>query len=203
MMPFKRFLIPIFVLILIVVNVYLLFVIDNYFILIEKSDNLIRQLERNNTTKQEIIDQKDSIEFQELINMNTINNIDSILKLKKNKDQPLLVFRFFRTSCHSCVDSLLLLINKLPHTTKHNTLIVSNDFSANDLRLRLHRANLDHLKYAISEKLSFMFDSTKTQYFFIVDNDMLINMFFIPDIKNRGRSLNYFNYILKYWTIAK
>jgi hypothetical protein len=197
-MTFKHLLFQILAFVLLAINIYLVFNLNNYRKMIEKSDEFIETQQKNINTQQEIIDQKDSIEFQELINMYKIVRIDSVLISNKSKNQPLFVFRFFRNSCHSCVDSLLLQIKKLPNIVKNNTLVISNDLNANDLRLRLHNANLHQVKYAVNQRLSFNFDSTEFPYFFIVDDKMLINMFFIPDVKNKKRNLKYFNYIIKH-----
>lgn len=187
--------------VLLILNVFELYELKKSYKLADQSSYFIEQLQSRISLKQQTIDEKDFIEIHELINLDANNHIDSVLMVEKSINRPLLVYRFSSNGCQSCIDSMLATIRTISDTLKSNILIISDNKIKNELYVRLHYGGLDQIKYAVSEKLSFSFDSFRIPYFFIIDNDMVVRMFFIPDKGNRKRTLVYFKYILnRYWS---
>jgi len=183
-------------------NIFVIYKLKKDYKLISEFCYLIEQLQNKVSAKQQIIEEKDNMEALELVNLDSNNRIDSILKVEKKLKQSLLVCRFSSNGCQSCIDSLLVLIKTVSDTLKSNILIVSDNKTKNELYVRLHYAGLDQIRYTVSEKLSFPFDSHLTPYFFIIDNNMTVRMFFIPDRENKKRTLGYLKYILKKYFLS-
>jgi hypothetical protein len=157
--------------------------------------DIIEQLEDKISTKQQLIDENNRVELQELINIATQIDIDTFFQAKKSINKPLLVYRFSMASCHSCVDSTLVLIENMPDTLKKNILILSDNISTRELYVMIHSTRLVQIKYVIVDRLAFPFDSTNIPYFFILDRHNVVRMFFIPSVDNKVRTLNYLDYV--------
>lgn len=162
---------------------------------------LIEELQKENFQKQEIIEAKDQIEAFELINNDYNSNIDSILDCLRIENKQLLVFRFSSNSCPPCIDSIMVLIKDLPINLRKNVLLLSDYNSKRQFYTRFRYAGLDQFDYRVFDKLPLPFDPRKIPYFFIIDKNGIVRMFFIPDLKNKSRTLNYLNFIYKkYWS---
>jgi|WetSurMetagenome_2_1015567.scaffolds.fasta_scaffold17247_4 hypothetical protein len=191
----KRLFLPGIVCALVLLDIFLLYENSKNCHLAEESRYLIQRLQNEITEKQQIIDDICNTEIIELTNLNGNNCNDSVLKIEKDYNQHLFVYRFSSASCNSCIDSMLVLIKNSSDKLKRNILIVSDDNTKNALHVRLHYAGLDQTRYAVSEKLSFTFDACKTPYCFVLDSNMVASMFFIPHSRNRKRTLDYLNFI--------
>jgi hypothetical protein len=183
------------IVILIIVNAFILWKLKASYNLISKTNLVIKN--NNGQVYESLEYERDSIEYLELISLDTFIPIDSIIKVEKKENQSLLVFRFSMHSCNSCVDSIFTIIKGMPENLKSNVLIVSDHESKRRLFIKLHYYKMEQVKYAVLSELSIPFDKQNIPYFFVVNNDLKISMFFIPIIKNRRRTVNYLNYVIE------
>jgi hypothetical protein len=188
---------------LVILNFLVLYFLQRCRTTIDNQHDIIEQLQEKIKTNQQIIDENYGVELQELINISTQIDIDSFFTTKVSINNPQLVYRFSSASCHSCVDSTLVLIESMPDTLKKNVLILSDNVSTRELHVMLHSASLVSIKYAIVDRLVFPFDSTNIPYFFILDRKRVVRMFFIPSADNKARTLNYLNYVINEYLTDK
>lgn len=191
----KRFIILGLICVLVILDLLLLNKIQRIDNVAEQSSLLINRLQNEILEKQQYIDDISKIELLELEINNVDYCIDSVLMIEKTDEQPLFVYRFSSLSCQSCVDSMFVLFKSSSEELKRNMLIISDDKANNMLQVRLHGAGLDQMKYTISERLSLTFDTCNTPYCFILNDKMILSMLFIPDSRNRKRTIDYLKFV--------
>ena len=152
---------------------------------LERITNNSFDLERNT----EIGFQNENISLHQEIVLKDENGKSISLKNIVNK-QAKLVFRFSEFSCSTCLKQLNELINHKADDFKNNIVFISN-YSDKE-KLEFFRVYLNiHYKIYTSDNLYLPIDNEGIPYFFILDNDMISKMFFIPIPNNNKLSNKY------------
>jgi hypothetical protein len=137
--------------------------------------------------------QNECIRFQPNIQLKDENGKYILLSslVKKGKK---LIFRFSETSCCSCLDQLKMILNSNRYNLK-NEIIYISDYS-DTKRITFFRTllNINCCIYSIND-LGLPIEKEKIPYLFILDEDMISKLFFIPTYGNQKLTENYMNNI--------
>lgn len=111
---------------------------------------------------------------------------------------PKIIFRFTDNNCMACIDSQMMLISKHVELFRsENILLLVSARVKRDIMIKLKQFNIDNQVYFISHINGIELEGYNTPYYFVIDEDCVMNLVFIPSKEIPLLTENYFSILNK------
>ena len=139
-----------------------------------------------------------NIKLEELSIKDNINNLLNLNDVFKDGRENILVCRFSKMQCESCINfAIQTILNQINTVGKDNVLFLGTHRNSRIFNQEIGHYNLQNMNVCNIETLDIPVERLNFPYYFILNSDMVISNVFVPDKAAPSVTMNYLETIHK------